>query len=293
MQTPIAQTIAFTTFGNAFLSGESDFGTASFYPSNSTFVFCEYVRFVDLHRQASGFKETPYAADPVLWLERLRQDNVYAIRMMHLPKEKQRLGESDRMSAGFVGGGGRWIIETIKLNDADSWEARWEGGDQSRADNKVWRVTYGRIATCQPLSNPESLELEELKSKLLHNLTEIAGFARSHELDLFAKSFETALLLLTSQDPLGSVYHKDIAPSRFLPLSAAQLLGTAQAAWVFGGMGSWNDLGFEGHDQVRYEQLSDELYALLCQAVVAGANSSIRAQKPRPPQQKAWWQLWK
>ena len=46
------------------------------------------------------------------------------------------------------------------------------------------------------------------------------------------------------------------------PLPAAQLLGAAQSAWVFGGMGSWNDLGFEGEDQALYDRLSEELYRL-------------------------------
>ena len=64
-----------------------------------------------------------------------------------------------------------------------------------------------------------------------------------------------------------------------LPFWATQLLGAAQAAWIFGAMGSWNDLGFEGDDQVLYERLSEDLYQLLNAAIVAAANASIRSEQ--------------
>jgi len=70
------------------------------------------------------------------------------------------------------------------------------------------------------------------------------------------------------------VYHDDLAPDRALPLAATQILWAAQAAWVFGGMGSWNDLWFEGDDQSLYEQLSEDLYQLLNVAIVIAANTS-------------------
>jgi hypothetical protein len=70
-------------------------------------------------------------------------------------------------------------------------------------------------------------------------------------------------------------------------------------------MGSWNDLGFEGDDQAQYDRLSDELYALLVQAAVTGANMSVAPRNPlvtganpnvpprKPSQAKPWWQFWK
>jgi hypothetical protein len=45
-------------------------------------------------------------------------------------------------------------------------------------------------------------------------------------------------------------------------------------AWVFGGMGSWNDQGFDGDDDRIYRELSDHLYDLLNQGICAAANSS-------------------
>ena len=258
----------------------------------------ESVRFVERHRQAGGWIDSDYATDPVQWFERLRQNGIYALRLIHVPGSG--VGQnSDRSLVGFIGGGGRWLIDAVTPAGSEIWEARWEVGDRDRADDRVWRVTYGRLATGQPTSD-EGMFVAELKWKLQLNLTEIAEFASTRGLEPFDKAFESGLSHLTSQAPLSDVYHQDIAPIGALSLAAAQLLGTAQAAWVFGGMGSWNDLGFEGDDQAQYDRLSDELYALLVQAVVTGTNLSVPPRMPPPPKPsqpktsrtKAWWQFW-
>lgn len=65
-----------------------------------------------------------------------------------------------------------------------------------------------------------------------------------------------------------------------MPLEAKQLLAAAQAAWVFGGMGSWNDLGFDGNDQQEYNELSDKLFSLLNQAVSNATNAASGGLSP-------------
>jgi hypothetical protein len=61
-----------------------------------------------------------------------------------------------------------------------------------------------------------------------------------------------------------------------LSLPSQQLLAACEAAWLFGGRGSWNDQGFEGTAQLRYEALSDELFALLNRAICVAVNQPIR-----------------
>jgi hypothetical protein len=58
-----------------------------------------------------------------------------------------------------------------------------------------------------------------------------------------------------------------------MSLVAKQLLGAAQHGWVFGAMGSWNDIGFQGQDGEEYLQVSDQLYDLLNRAICAAVNS--------------------
>jgi hypothetical protein len=82
VQGTIAQIISLTTYGSAFLMGRPLDG---FYPNNSTFKFCEYVRFVDLERNATKWDELPYAEDPTSWFERLKREDAHAVRMLYVP----------------------------------------------------------------------------------------------------------------------------------------------------------------------------------------------------------------
>ena len=67
MQGTIAQIIALTTYGNAFVAGTPHFNLYEFYPGNSTFRFCEYVRFVDRRPHSDAWEEPVYAPDPSTW----------------------------------------------------------------------------------------------------------------------------------------------------------------------------------------------------------------------------------
>ena len=291
MQGTIAQIIALTTHGTAFLKGAPRFDLSDFYPSHSTFRFCEYVRFADLKPKGEGWEQSAYASDPTEWLTRLQHDGVQRLRMIYASSAGEETGGSsvsDRMQVGFVGGGGRWVIEAMKPAGSDYWEGRWDTGDQERADQKIWRVTYGRIARDQPAAAGPDLDPTALRNRLAENLKAIGEFARKHELDNFARAFDGGLAALNS----NGRYHGDLAPDNSLPLPAVQLLGAVQAAWVFGGMGSWNDMGFDGEDQVVYDRLSEELFQLLNAATVAAANSSGTASPSRQPKARPWWRIW-
>ena len=280
MQGTIAQIVALTSWGNAALDETAHFDETSFYPVNSTFVFCEYVKFVDLKRSGAKWEENAYASDPVSWLKRIKREGVCTLYLRYGPSEVTKLGNdtvTDRMLVGFVGGGGRWLVEAVKPSGSDYWEARWEVGDQHRKEQKIWQVTYGRIAVDAPSSRPViEADASTVKAQLAANLSKIAEFGRAHDQGGFAKAFSAALAQLSAIHPLDGLYHTDLAPQNTLETTSAQLLAAAQAAWVFGGMGSWNDIWFEGEDQVQYEELSEELYRLLNTAILVAANSSSR-----------------
>ncbi len=54
------------------------------------------------------------------------------------------------------------------------------------------------------------------------------------------------------------------------PKEAQRLLAAAYSGWVFGGMGSWNDVVFSDlEDQAEYDRLTPALYQSLCHAIVA------------------------
>lgn len=279
MQGTTAQAIALTTFGNAFLSKKLSIVPTDFYPGNNVFQFCEYVHFVDLSRTADDWVETGYAADPLEFFSNLERDGFYGLRLRHMPSRGQLLGESttpDRKLAGFVGGGGSWMITPLKSKSSDIWEARWQVGNREREDRNIWQVTYGRTFRDQPeRSARREVKLATLQRDLAASLEAIDAFARKHQLDDFAEIFERSKACLNASEPSQGRLGFELAPVGLLSLPAAQLLAAAQSGWVFGGMGSWNDLDFEGEEQVLYDQLSEDLYKNLISALVAAASSSL------------------
>jgi hypothetical protein len=109
---------------------------------------------------------------------------------------------------------------------------------------------------------------------LEQSLSTIADFAGAHQLSEWADVFKKAKAILNSTDPAGDYYHHDLLVEKHYPLIARQLLFAAGAAWVFGGMGSWNDLGFNTEeDNKKYDDVSAGLYAAINQSVLAAANS--------------------
>ncbi|MDW8404343.1 hypothetical protein [Chloroflexus sp.] len=109
----------------------------------------------------------------------------------------------------------------------------------------------------------------EVKQHLLNHLPEMVDFALAHYEDGFARLFDIALRLL--DEPVNP---DQAAEAELLPPTANQLLSAVRAAWVFGGMGSWNDLAFAGEDGVEYETLTTKLYRLLNAAIVVAVNAS-------------------
>lgn len=275
MQGTIAQLVALTVYGNAFLQDFAGSDLSTFQERNTTFKFCEFVQFVDVVGGAANAGEIVYGADVRGWFEALKKDGVRGIKMEY-GSTATAGGVSDRMLVGFVGGGGRWLLEARRTGAADFWQGRWVVGERERKDRKIWRVSYGRVFKDGRLTATEREDLGGLREKLKDCLERIAEFSRAQKLDNFTKCFEAGIAKLDSAAPLADVYHFDFAPSGFLPLPARQLLACATDAWVFGAMGSWNDQGFSGQEQVIYEQVSEELYRLMHRVIVAAANSSMR-----------------
>jgi hypothetical protein len=216
VQGTIAQLLALAIHGNAFLCGRD---IAGFYPGNTAFRFCEFVRFVKLSRDGSKWIEEPYAPNPMEWLSCLQTDGAQSVRVIHVPTDTAQLGEhaiSDRMSVGFIGGGGRWLLEVSKKSGCEYWEANWNVGDKDREDKLIWQVSYGRVAANQPRHDSDGPSMHEVHALLASTLEAIRGFAQTHALGGFASSFEAALTALRSEAPLGIAFHSDIAPDGLL-----------------------------------------------------------------------------
>jgi hypothetical protein len=165
----------------------------------------------------------------------------------------------------------------VKLDDGHSeyWTADWRVWNQDAPDRRIWRVSYRREQT-RPSELYTGRNLAIVKQALRHSLTEIRVFAERYTEGAFTANFEAALDALDdSSADVG--YHKDIAVPGQLNADAESLLKAAMGAWVFGGMGSWNDMGFEQPLQTEYENVSDRLFEVVHEAIEASVTSTYLA----------------
>jgi hypothetical protein len=285
MQGSISQIVALVIEGNAVLRGIPSRGLDA---HHSTTGFCEFVHFVDLAKSATGWSERPIAASPNEWFRYLAERQVTALRMAYVASNDANVdgkAVTDRMLAGFVRGGGRWLLQADNAKGADLWEGRWIVGDRDRMDRRIWQVTYGRVARNRPAEPQPKSDLGAVRDEFSRVLSDIGTFASEQKLDGFAQCFERALADLSATSDFNG-FHREFANPHLLPVNAIQLLSASQSAWVFGGMGSWNDMGFARDTKTRYDQLSDALYRVINQAIVVATNSSafppdLRAPAPR------------
>ncbi|MCW9706019.1 hypothetical protein [Fodinibius salsisoli] len=163
---------------------------------------------------------------------------------------------SNRMSVAFVGGGGRWLVEAAKAETSDFWEAKWELGDRNDPD--------------QPLP-----DVPTLKVWLKQQLQEISAFAYKYEYANFGKCFDRGIKALT-ESPSAAADGYKIFPDTYGSPAHHQLLNACRSAWVFGGMGSWNDVVF-ADDEVyaEYEELSDALFNLINLGLAVSATQIL------------------
>src|SRR5262245_44566467 len=106
MNGPIAQLVALTCHANSFLKhGALAF---KFFPDNSTCKFCDRIWFVASKKSWFGKRtQRTVAENPEDWFKALAAGGASAVRIIHQTQNDPRI--PDRMSAGFVGGGGRWM----------------------------------------------------------------------------------------------------------------------------------------------------------------------------------------
>ena len=111
-------------------------------------------------------------------------------------------------------------------------------------------------------------DARERLNEVLENL--IAFTSRFEYTQHWAENFKQSKQTLTEFEPVDS---DDFIPFRIYSLVARRLLETSFRSWVFGGMGSWNDLAFSGEGQAEYTSLTRELYEAICNSIVSAVNS--------------------
>jgi hypothetical protein len=274
MDGPTAQIAALAIAGNYWLKG-GDLGR--FWPDSPVFNFCKYVHFITLSGDDEKRIEHPYTDDYSSWLARQKGEGVLAFRLIHMAVNKPLI--SDRMSAGLVGGGGRRLIEAIHAKTMDGWEAGWRVGNQKDPDRKIWEVNYARIGQGLERRDIIPYNLTSMVHALEKTLGRILAFARAQKQDTWIPYFEEGLAALASKTPLTQSFNFKGCEAMLPDLRAQKILAASDAAWVFGAMGSWNDLGFDGEAQKEYEETSDKLFQEMIDSITTAVNSTFDAPR--------------
>ena len=161
----------------------------------------------------------------------------------------------------------RRLLKTAR-NTSAYWHATWKVGDRNAPDSRIWLVSYDAFPA--PDAVAVVPELDQAEEELVGALTEAHYLAVEQELDSWAEWFRKAL----APDP-EMPYHPDMLPSDW-PGSAQRCAARAAQAWVFGGMGSWNDLYLPDPEvQERYRNVSRTLYSAVLNALLAATNCRL------------------
>lgn len=255
----LAQALALVAHGNAALAGGD--GQAAMEHSNSTFRFVRSVSF-EVERRFRGTATVSSVHD---WLNAVRGASVE--RLSLIAGAAAPTASADHWRRGVMGHArGRTYV----------WHGRWvlnqEGVDPSDPQRRIWEVNY-HLSSHDETLDWVAPNVEATTRRLQGAIGEALVFARAHDLTPFDGSFEDALAMADS--PTGELpYYPDMLPERGYTLDARRLLAMATRSWVFGGMGSWNDLGFSDPDtRAEYEGVTHRLH----EAVLDGIRDATNA----------------
>jgi hypothetical protein len=272
MQTELAQIISLTSYGNEFIrTGQIP---ENYFPINTVFQHCNSVDFWEFKKSFLSSKQTErmVAKNPIEWFKLLKKEGCVNLRLYYIPAKKNEFGPEYNL-AGFVGGAGTWLIETNFGKYSHYWQKRWQGTQKDAPDGKIWGVNYARVVKKLPPAN-QQMNVEGTKLLLEGTLNELVNFCFEQDLGHWRDTFQKAQKILSDPAPNVLYYHQDLIVIKNYSLDAQQLLFGASEAWVFGGMGWWNDMGFNEKDiQEKYLLLSQQLYERILESIIATSNS--------------------
>ena len=242
MNADLVQLIALASSSNAVLARRITL--ESFYPSHSAFQGCRKITFED---PAADRKTLD---SPVMWLKYLAK-NGFARLHLNQSGDDQTGAESLILVAEQHGKFLAWL--------------------RTGADHRPWDIDYHLLSAGS--NTGSAVDLASAKQSLQQALSEIQCFANRHHLG-FGSCFTAGLKSLDASSPLKNCRHHPLVAARLYLLEARQLMASCWHLWVFGGMGSWNDVGFNDVKTMRhYEKVPDALYSALMSGIQVSVNS--------------------
>jgi hypothetical protein len=245
----LAQLVALAAHGNAFLAGLEQ--ESPELEAGATFRYTSSLQFVD---------DDVVSTTTSAWFEVLRDEGVSRLEVATAPTR--------RNFVAFANAGRWWLVAGDR-----SWRGEWSVTDAQASDHRIWSAVY---RVFDPPDADDAQDVANARSRLEEALADVSDFCDRHSTG-FEEHFERAARLLDSPAP-KIPYYDDVLPTRGYDLATRQLLAAATEADLFGGIGSWNDLGFDQPDvEAEYGAVSDRLFEAVIDATVAAANSFDRS----------------
>lgn len=274
MQGNIENALQLVAVGNACLAGRDVTG---FWPDAPTFKFTKYCEFRTPPTDGAPSRDSDFpvlAPDPLAWFALLKPW-CKGLRLHHVPSaprpEQSLPGTSDRMMVGFVGGGPRWLIEAEGPKTSQIWEGFQRLLDKNDPTRRIWGTTHILQREIDP-AGEDAVSLPTAAADLRAVLPEIEAYARENDRDNFAECFARARAALDGPEPAIDPASPLVRYAGMTP-PHLRVLDAIMHAWVFGGMGSWNDWGGDA----RYDDLSDRLFRAVNDGVCGVANATFRS----------------
>ena len=259
MNGELAQVVRLAGYGGAWLAGPPGADSPEVEADTWTFRYVGELSFT--------LDDSPAGSWAGSWLEGLRErgaDRLWLVTGDVGPTRHRRGPFAERYLVAFAGAGTWSLLATGRTTEV--WRASWEVADLHAPDQRLWRVAYLGAGVDEPVEPPRP-DVGEAAGRLRDAIGAVREFAASNGAAEWVDVFDVALRGGTDADG-------DLLPPAY-PDAARSLCATASAAWVFGGMGSWNDLSFEEPLRERYEHVSEDLYLAALDALVAATNADL------------------
>lgn len=226
-----------------------------------------YMRFGDQVRW-SGSQSVD---DPEDWFKVLAKAGATRLRLVSL----------------VPGPSGHRTVEPMPVVDApDRSFALWS--DHDHGPPCVWQFAYGpdwpawveqalvpKTTPAGIASLPEGATLETAAVTFIRALKAIGDYSVARRGGGFLDCFQAAIEIL--ETGRHAIPREVLVPEGCATSEAEALLAASSRAWVFGGMGSWNDVSFTELEDPTYRTVSDNLVHCLMLASFAAVEHG------RPP----------
>ena len=231
----------------------------------------------DLWREVSFLTEAGETLSPQDWATGLVSRQACGARLALLPR-----GDDDRLLEAFANGGSEWLIEIRFPDHVEYWQPTDHLIQPRPEHGPIWFRTFSMTRARAPMTLRDQT-VDAAITALSTALISIADYAEQDGQTHWADTFFRPALDILSGAPLPeeNAFQQSISN---LPASDRNIraLHAAMRSWVFGGMGSWNDI-YPSDDLARdYETTSAALHAAFQNLMLAVANDAAPAACPTP-----------